>query len=193
MKIGQNIQENNCRIAILDINESLPNLIKLSADLGNPKFKNKKQRDEFLSSRFLLKTLLPNATISYNKFGAPEVEDNNFISISHSKNLTAIIISKKKVGLDIEKINEKALKISSKFVAKNQHKSLSKEKATLIWCCKEAIYKWHQKGNINFVKDIKIQPFTIDDDGEIGAEFQSQNLTLYYKKIYDYFLVYVCN
>jgi len=192
MKIIQRIQENNCKIAILDINKSLIHITKSSDSLDSLKFKNEKRKNEFLSSRFLLKELAPNATISYNKFGAPEIEGSNFISISHSKNITAIIISKKKVGLDIEKINNKALRLSSKFISKNRHNPLSKEKATLIWCCKEAIYKWHQKGNVNFVGDIKIQPFNIQDTNEIIAEFQSHKLILHYKKIHDYFLVYVC-
>ena len=140
----------------------------------------------------LLNELLPNASISYNTYGAPEIGNDNFISISHSSKLIAIIISKNKVGLDIEKISEKPLRLSSKFISRNQHSPLSKEKATLIWCCKEAIYKWHQKRKIDFIADIKINPFTIKDEDKLIAKFKSQKLTLHYKKIDAHFLVYVC-
>ena len=192
MPVIKNIQENNCQIAIWKMNKSLDDLIKLSNKIDNLKFKTEKRKNEFLSSRLLLNKLLPNTIVSYNTYGAPEIDDDNFISISHSKNLTAIIISKNKVGLDIEKISEKALKLSSKFIAKDQHKPLSKEKATLIWCCKEAVYKWFQKGKINFVADIKINPFIIKDEGSLIVEFRNQQLTLYYKKINEHFLVYLC-
>ena len=192
MAFIQKITENDCQIAILDINKSLDELVKLSFKTDVSKFKTQRRRNEILASRLLLKKILPNTTISYNKHGAPEITSDKFISISHSKNLAAIIISQKKVGIDIEKISRKPVKISSKFIAKNSHKPLSPEKATLIWTCKEAIYKWHQKGKVNFITDIKINPFIIKNEDELIAEFKHQQLTLYYKRINDYFLVYVC-
>jgi len=192
MPVIQKIKANNCQIAIWDINESLDKLIQLSNNMNVSKFKSKKKKKEFLSSRLLLTELLPNDVISYNTYGAPEVVDDNFISISHSKNLVAIIVSKTKVGLDIEQISKKPLELSSKFISQNCHHLLSEEKATLIWCCKEAIFKWHQKGNIDFIADIKINPFIIKDEGQLIAEFKNQKLTLHYKKIDAHFLVYVC-
>ena len=70
------------------------------------------------------------------------------ISISHSKELSRNnYISDKQVGLDIEHISEKPLRLSPKFITDNSHQDLTKEKATLIWCCKEAVFKWHQKGS----------------------------------------------
>ena len=192
MPVIQKIEENNCQIAIWDMSESLDELIKLSNNLDVSKFKTDKRKKEILSSISLLNELLPNAPISCNIYGAPEIENDNFISISHSKKFAAIIISKNKVGLDIEQISEKPLKLSSKFIAKNSHNPLSQEKATLIWACKEAIYKWHQKGGIDFIADIKINPFIIRGEDELIAEFKNQKLTLHYKKIDAHFLVYVC-
>jgi len=192
MAFIQKITENDCQIAILDINKSLDELVKLSCKIDVSKFKTERRKKEILASRLLLKKILPNTTISYNKHGAPEINSEKFISISHSKNLAVIIVSRKKVGIDIEKISRKLIKVSSKFIAKNSHKSLSPEKATLIWTCKEAVYKWHQKGKVNFINDIKINPFIIKNEDELIAEFKQQQLTLYYKRINDCFLVYVC-
>jgi len=192
MPIIQKIADHNCQIAVWDTKESLTELIQSSKNLNIPKFESEKRKKEFLSSRLLLNKLLNTSIISYNTYGAPEIKYDKFIGISHSKNLTAIIISKNKVGLDIEQISNKTLKLSSKFIAKNKHNPLSKEKATLIWCCKETIYKWHQKGNINFISDIIIKPFTLADEGKIDAKFKNKKLTLYYKKIDTHFLVYVC-
>lgn len=192
MPFTQNIEENNCQIATWEINESLEELIQQSNKLDVSKFKNKKRKKELLSSRLLLKKLFPNTTISYNKYGAPEIDNNNFISISHSKKIVAIIISKSKVGLDIQKISEKPLKLASKFISNTNRKQLTAEKATLIWCCKEAIFKWHQKGNINFISDILINPFIVKNEGKVIAKFKSLQHTLHYKKIDAHFLVYVC-
>ena len=157
------------------------------------KFEAEKRKKEFLVSRLLLKEIHPNQQILYNKYGAPEIRNGNQISISHSKNLAAIASSKHKVGLDIEQISVKPLRLSSKFISKDTCNNLSKEKATLIWCCKEAIFKWHQKGNIDFKNDIKLKPFILGNDGEITAIFKNKEHTLYYKKVDTHFLVYVCN
>lgn len=192
MPLIQKIKKHDFQIAIWEIRESLNELIQSSKNLDVSKFKTEKRKKEFLSSRLLVNELLPNTSISYNTYGSPEINSNHFISISHSKDLAAIIISKNKVGLDIEQISEKPLKLSSKFISKDRHNHLSKEKATLIWCCKEAIYKWNQKGNINFISDIKISPFVIKNQGQLIAKFKNQKLTLRYKKIDTHFLAYVC-
>ncbi len=192
MGIIQKYTENNCRFAIWNITESLVELLELGTDFDVSNFKTEKRKKEFIASRLLLNELEPNQQISYNSNGAPEIDNGKFISISHSKNLVAIIISDKKVGLDIEKISNKPLKLSSKFMPTESCHSLSEEKATLVWCCKEAIYKWHQKGNVDFKEDIKLIPFILEEKGIVSAEFDSKNLKLNYTKLDSHFLAYIC-
>ncbi len=192
MPLIKKIEKNNYQIGIWEMSESLEHLYLLNNKLDISKFKNINRKIEFLSTNLLLNELTPNSKIFYNKYGAPQLKNNNFISISHSKDLVSMIISNKRVGIDIEKISKKPLKLSSKFISKENHLNLTKEKATLIWCCKEAIFKWHQKGNINFVNDIKISSFFIKEKGKILAKFNKSNYTLYYQKINTHFLVYVC-
>ncbi|MDA9808526.1 4'-phosphopantetheinyl transferase superfamily protein [Flavobacteriales bacterium] len=190
MGIIKKYTENNCQIAIWDLNESLAELLKLGARFDSSKFKAEKRKKDFLVSRLLLNELEPNQQISYNSNGAPEISNGKHISISHSKNLVAIIISDKKVGLDIEYISEKPLRLSPKFITESSQQDLTKEKATLIWCCKEAVFKWHQKGGVNFIKDIIIPEFTVKKI--ITIQFKNKELNLNYKKINNHYLVYVC-
>jgi len=84
------------------------------------------------------------------------------------------------------------MKLASKFISNENIANLSIKKATLIWCCKEAIYKWHQKGNLNFKDDIKIESFDVKESGEIFANFNDNKLTLNYKEFNRHFLVYLC-
>ena len=192
MGILKKIEKNNCIIAIWDLQESLEELMQQFIKISIPDFNNEKRKKEYLASRLLLKDIAPNTKITYNEYSAPGLENGEHISISHSKNLVAIIISKQKVGLDIEKISEKPLRLSSRFISDNTHQNLTKEKATLIWCCKEAIYKWYQKGNIDFIKDIKLHNFEIAEKGILTAEFKTERLFLNYQKINNHYLVYVC-
>ena len=193
MSLQQIIKENNIKIGLWKIEESLEELLQLTEKISISNCNIEKRKKEFLISRLLLHNMSPNTNITYNKFGAPELDNSQNISISHSKGLVAILLGNKKVGLDIEEISEKALRVSSKFVSKNTFKNLNKEKATLIWCCKEAIFKWHQKGDVDFINDIIIHPFSIAEKGEIKALFKNDPLTLFYSKIKSHFLVYVCN
>ena len=183
---------NNCQIAIWDLNESLTELLKLGARFDSSNFKTEKRKKDFLVSRLLLNELEPNQQISYNSNGAPEISNGKHISISHSKNLVAIIICDKKVGLDIEYISEKPLRLSPKFITNISQQDLTKEKATLIWCCKEAVFKWYQKGGVDFIKDIIIPEFTVKEKEIITIQFKNKELNLNYQKINNHYLVYVC-
>ena len=192
MGVIRNTTVQNCTIAIWEITETQEELLQLSNTISAADFNTKKRKKEWIASRLLLNEINPNYSISYNEFGAPELNNGSYISISHSKGLVAIIISQQQVGIDIEEISEKALRVSSKFVSKNNLKALTTEKATLIWSCKEAIYKWHQKGNLDFITDIKLHPFKSLEKGEITAKFRDTQLILHYQKIHNHYLVYVC-
>ena len=193
MPLIKNIKENNCKIAIWKLSESLEELIKLSKDkVMLSAFKTTQRKKEILATRLLIHLFYPDTTVSYNEYGAPIIQNKNYISISHSKELVAIIISNKRVGIDIQQINTKAVRSAPKFIEKDVLRPISKEKATLIWCCKESIFKWYQKGSINFINDINIRPFIIKKQGEITANFRNKEYTLHYRKINTHFLVYVC-
>ena len=192
MGIIRNTTENNCNIAIWDTQETLDEILKLSKPFDLIRLKTEKRKKEFLTSRLLLEQLSPNAIITYNQFGAPKLDNGKHISISHSKKMVAIIMSEQQVSIDIEQISEKALRLSSKFVSEKNLKKLSKEKATLIWCLKEVVFKWHQKGGVDFIKDIIIPEFSVKEKGIITIQFKNKELNLNYQKINNHYLVYVC-
>ena len=192
MGVIRNTTVQNCIIAIWEITETLEELLQLSHVISTADFNTEKRKKEWLASRLLLNEINPNYSISYNTFGAPELSNGSNISISHSKGLVAIIISQQQVGIDIEEISEKALRVSSKFVSTNNLNALTAEKATLIWCCKEAVFKWHQKGNVDFINDINLNQFELKEKGEIECYFHEEILILKYHKINTHYLVYVC-
>lgn len=82
-------------------------------------FKNYQRKLEWLSVRTLLKEMLgKDSKIVYGPERKPYLHNNLYnISISHSKNLTSILMSKKKrVGLDLEYMDTKILRIADKFL-----------------------------------------------------------------------------
>jgi len=193
MPIIHKIETGKNTILVWEITETLEELLDLYGNINNTNYTSKKRKKEHLISRLMLNKVCENGTIIYNEFGAPELDNGKHLSISHSNELVTIIISDTKSGIDIEKISEKALRIASKFVSEKNLIKLNKEKATLIWCLKEAIYKWHQKGGVDFIKDIIISKFFAKEHGNVKAYFRERELNLNYLKINNHYLVYVCN
>ena len=87
----------------------------------------------------------------YDEFGKPHLHDGKHISITHSHQFSAIILSDAVVGIDIELQREKIIRIADKF-ADSEFLFLEKEnneeyirKLTVIWGAKEAVLKLETK------------------------------------------------
>jgi len=185
-------EEGSSLISVWEINESL-NEIKTrfkNQELHN--FKSKKRQLEFLCSRLLLKEIDENLKIQYNKYGAPELNNGNYLSISHTNKLTCAIISKHQVGIDIELISDRVFKIKDRFLSEKDNVELNNEEVTLAWSAKECMFKWFQKGNINFKKDIEITSIKYSPKKEINVKFRGASYILKFMKIQNHFLVYFC-
>lgn len=194
------LPEKCCKIAIWDITENFDELSILSAGLGDTNkisdnFKAPTRKKQFLASRIALNILIKEAKIIYNINGTPIlVDDNRFVSISHSNNKAAIIVGNKKVGIDIEKVGAKIEKIAPKFMNVSEFlfaKSMIAK--TICWCAKEALYKMDGTGNVIFAEDIIVDSFEVKPKGTITASFKNNRYCLHYELIDEFVLVYVTN
>ena len=110
MPLIEKITIGNSTIGVWELKETADDLLQICnlnlADTGRLEtFKAEKLRKEFLGSRLLLQTLLPQCSeiIYQEKSGKQSLNDSNLnISISHSADLAAIILSEKNIGIDIE-------------------------------------------------------------------------------------------
>lgn len=127
----------------------------------------------FLSIRHLLKEAGYNDfDLYYNGNGKPHLNNGKHISITHSFNYSAIAISEKEVGIDIEKNREKIKIIQHKFVNFESgfiHKDDDYiQQLTVIWGAKESLYKIYPFGGLTFKNDIDINSFQIADKKTTG-------------------------
>jgi phosphopantetheinyl transferase len=155
------------------------------------------KRLQHLAGRYLLQYLFPGfpyhlILIADTRKPYLPGEEYHF-SISHCGDYAAVIVSKdKRVGVDIELITPKVEKIKHKFlnevellpfetpVDKAEHNYL--QELTLLWCCKEAVFKWYGSGAVDFRKDINLHPTFDIAIGCMKGEFtkesnQSLNIT----------------
>ena len=65
--------------------------------------------------RKLLKMVLPDRKILYKTAGEPYLWYAAQISITHSFPFAALAISKNRIGIDLEKVNDKILRIKKNF------------------------------------------------------------------------------
>jgi phosphopantetheinyl transferase len=129
----------------------------------------------FVSIRHLLKEVgYTDADVIYDEYGKPHLKDGKFISITHSYNFTAIIVSDDlHVGIDIEKQREKILKIAHKFTPFEEYKTIANadaliSKLTIVWGAKESLYKIYGKKKLLFLHHIYIEDFKFADEKTTG-------------------------
>ncbi|MCP9199519.1 4'-phosphopantetheinyl transferase superfamily protein [Gramella sp. GC03-9] len=123
----------------------------------------------FMSIRHLLAEAgYTDHDLYYDDYGKPHLRDDKYISITHSFNFTAIIVSNRDVGIDIEKQRNKILTIANKFTPLDEYHTLANEEAlirklTIVWGAKESVYKLIAQPGVGFLQHINVTDFDFDD------------------------------
>jgi len=131
------------------------------------------QRGLLSVRHLLLEFGYKDADLIYDENGKPHLKDGKEISITHSFNFSAVIISDFKVGIDIEKQRNKIVIIAHKFSDYeldylNKNDSDYIKKLTVIWCVKESLYKLFATPGVSFKKYFLVIPFEIKDKETIA-------------------------
>lgn len=164
--IVQKSISNNISLSIWSIEESLDfflsNLrLTKNCEQRLDKLKSDEMKKQFLAVRKLIQLNgISLDSLRYSSEGIPFLNNETNISISHTKGFSAIAISPKPVGIDIQDFRDKILSISKKFINSNERDLIdpsSIKELTLVWCIKEATYKVHRKPGLDFKDEIKIQ------------------------------------
>ncbi|HLP72724.1 MAG TPA: 4'-phosphopantetheinyl transferase superfamily protein [Bacteroidales bacterium] len=164
-------------------------------------FSSTSRKLEFLSVRALLSELIgKDAHIVYNKNNKPFLKDGSrFISISHSHKLTAILLSvNEKVGIDLEYMSTNIAAIAFKFLNRKEKVAREADEKRyhlyIHWCAKEALYKICDKEGISIRKNLTIEPFKVQDSGEIKGHVHTDKINesfdLFYSKYDNYAIVW---
>lgn len=151
------------------------------------KLKIEKRQKEFLAVRMLIEKLIGEKTeLLYSNTGQPQLKNKDLsISISHSAEYAAVFISDKKAGIDIENIFRDTQKVARRFLTGPEMKmtetSRNPELARIIcWSAKEAIYKCTMENSVEFNRQIKIHPFTVENNGQLSGQLETnRKLELY--------------
>lgn len=156
---------------------------------------------EHLMVRKMLKILMPEHKILYKTIGEPYLWPNSaHISITHSFPFASLAVSKNRVGIDLEKVQPKILRIKQKFLFESEHlwtggKVNETELLTIIWVIKESLYKVHPSKYWSLKDHYEVFPFDLNDLSAIKCrvfdDFFSHEFTAKVLRIEDYYFAVV--
>lgn len=161
------------------------------------------RRLEWLAGRWLLHMMsgrnMRGACLK-DKYGKPYLTGSLFdISISHSREMAAVVAAPKEVGVDVQKLVGKIELIAHKFMRQEEMDSLEAatrlEHLHVYWGAKETLYKAYGRRQLDFKQHIFIEPFTYDLDvgkctGYVEKEDYKKYFEIKYERIEDYILVW---
>src|SRR5690554_7021238 len=163
----------NTKVLIWKIEEPFEHLYQNMALTENCErrvmnMKSEIHRRGFMSIRHLLAIEgYTDFDLYYDENGKPHLNDDKFISITHSFNYAAIIISDGEVGIDIEKQRDKIIRIVHKFTPIDEYRTIANDdalirKLTIVWCAKESLYKSFAEKGVSFLQNIDVTDFDLD-------------------------------
>ena len=150
---------------------------------------------QHLAGRYLLKYLFPDFPLSLILIAdtrKPYLENEAYhFSISHCGDYAAVIVSKtRRVGVDIEMPSYKVEKIKHKFLTMEELGRVTRELSafngesfkgfemlTLLWSCKEAVFKWYGLGGVDFKTHMTLTDIMkkYDSSYQTGMFFKKRN------------------
>ncbi|SFE33142.1 4'-phosphopantetheinyl transferase family protein [Flavobacterium xueshanense] len=161
--------------------------------------KSEMHQRAFLSVRKLLQeTGHTDLDLYYDEFGKPHLHGEKHISITHSHNFSAIIVSDETVGIDIELQRNKIIRIADKF-CNSEFQFLDRNsdeyirKLTVIWGAKEAIFKIRNEKGISFKDHINVQSFELNakqNNTKLHYDNVVKDFNIHFEEIEDFTLVY---
>ena len=176
--IREEIQESDCRWAIWHITESVEELISSSRnnaihEKAIAKFPHERRKLEYLATRLLMEHLTnSNNEIHYHSNGKPYLADHIFqLSLTHTAGYAAAIIhTKTPVGIDVETVSPRILKIKERFLSVDELENIDAHDGVkhllLHWSAKESVFKAMGEEEVDFRDHLHIEPFSPKSEGE---------------------------
>jgi phosphopantetheinyl transferase len=178
------------QIFVWKITESISELLNIAgkdAD-GWKIYKTEIHQKQFLAKKILLQKLNLTDKISYLENGKPVLANDKHISISHSKNFISIVLSNQPIGVDMEFMQTKLIKVAPKFIHPDEQQLINIDnppELLYFWTAKESIYKLIGKNGLSFKRDILIEK--IDYSAQTGKAkvYGNKKIKLFFNKIND--------
>lgn len=160
-----------------------------------------RRKTEWLASRWLWNTLTrdqEHGPIVKDKFGKPCIHGSHWqMSISHTRNYTAVITAPFLVGIDIQTRVEKITRLASKFLTEEELEQVRLSASPIdhlhvYWGAKESLYKAYGRKELDFKNHLSVRPFNPETGKTKGflLKGQEKEFEIRYEMNRQYVLVY---
>lgn len=149
------------------------------------------KKNEWKGARMAIKAALDCISLPYPGFFKDEhgkshpMDGYGYVSLSHTKGIAAAIFHKEMpVGVDLEYVREKVVRLGPKFLDPSEIEYLNGDPLlyTIAWSAKESIFKCQGRKGISLKYNILLEPF---DSGMkvlkgkvYGSEFSDHHYTV---------------
>lgn len=172
---------------------------KLSfANISHPEKKR-----EWATARMAIHDALETLHVPYPGFFKDEhgkshsMNGQGYVSLTHTPGFAAAIFHREQpVGIDMDLIREKILRIGFRFLDPSELDFLEKDPAhyTMAWSAKESIFKCQGRKGVSFRDNILLDPFSPNATqikGRIrGTEFADHHYTVEVRRLENVILTY---
>jgi 4'-phosphopantetheinyl transferase len=190
---------NNGIVALWHITETKDELIDLLPESWQANLDMDHVQPHNLAARVLAHTVCPEFNIlEKDAYGKPYFDSADAkISITHAGEYAAFMLANTRdCGIDMEQITERVRRIQSKFVRMDEEAFLAHDLRGLymLWCAKEALYKFYGLKSIDFKKHLKVDYQPIEESGillgHIEKDDYSKTLELNYEFFDNYLILH---
>lgn len=172
---------------------------KLSfANISHPE-----KKKEWATARIAIHDALQALQIPYPGFFKDEhgksqsMNGQGFVSLTHTPGYAGAIFHRENpVGIDMDLVREKILRVGFRFLDPSELDFLEKDPVhfTMAWSAKESIFKCQGKRGVSFRENILLEPFSIGTTqikGKIrGTDFADHYYTVEVRQIDQVILTY---
>ena len=162
------------------------------------RIKTEKRRREWTASKLLAERVCGiGKRVVYDANGKPSIEDGSFhVSISHTMDYVAFVASRRRaVGVDIEKIGDKALGLKERFMTAEELRNLDAENALcdvlMHWCAKEAAFKMNDERAVVYDDyHVSKQETDFEKSFDFQTVWKDRIYKMHYCRFADFVMVY---
>lgn len=158
------------------------------------------RRAQWSTCREILRRELgEDATLRYSATGAlilvSPIGAIRFVSLSHSDEWVAVMLSERRCGVDIEALGRNFSKVASRYISHEERAQFEAQVGdhfeAIMWSAEEAIYKFGSNPGVDFIEDMVITAFDTTEQ-TISAELYGLTTpTVHYHIVGDHILCYL--
>lgn len=120
-----------------------------------------------------------------------------YVSLSHSNEWVAVMLSAKRCGVDIEALGRNFSRVASRYISHEERAQFEARVGgdfeAIMWSAEEALYKYGSNPGLDFLQDMVITGFDTEQK-VISAELYGLTTpNIHYQQIEDHILCYVAD